>query len=255
MCGPYAKHAVPWWWAMRYTLPQYFSPSKPHIDRAKKFFNRAEYTLGSPRRVFFPESQREEGPKALPEIVVMGQPNVGKSSIVRSMVHEDVKVIVATYKGTTKLAHFYKIGFRFFLVDIPGYEEDDKVMGNTIMREVLQRRPMVKSVLFLVDCRGGLTDLEQYRIQHLEQYHVPYTFVVTKCDRASEWQLTRTVRQINKIVDSPWHVRCHREVFLTSAKEQIGIDELMVYMCARAGAMSVKKTEIEKEQSLTIPID
>ena len=33
----------------------------------------------------------------------------------------------------------------------------------------------VKSVLFLVDCRGGLTDLEQYRIQHLEQYHVPYT--------------------------------------------------------------------------------
>ena len=44
------------------------------------------------------------------------------------------------------------------------------------------------------------------------------------------------------------HVHC-------SAKEQIGIDELMVYMCARAGAMSVKKTEIEKEQSLTIPID
>ena len=63
----------------------------------------------------------EDCPKEpLPEIAFVGRSNVGKSSLINSLLGRKVAYVSST-PGKTQLIHFFKINRKFFLVDLPGY--------------------------------------------------------------------------------------------------------------------------------------
>ena len=74
----------------------------------------AELVVSAPSKAHWPESE-------LPEIVLAGRSNVGKSSLINTLCGRKALAYVGNTPGKTRLLNFFDIDHRFMFVDVPGY--------------------------------------------------------------------------------------------------------------------------------------
>ena len=141
----------------------------------------------------------------VPEFAFIGRSNVGKSSLISSLLNNKTFVRVSKSPGCTQQINFYtflkpsndsKKGLndhRLYLVDLPGYgyakvSKSDRANWKDIINSfILNRHPSIlRRVFILVDSRHGIKtpDIEMMRI--LNEKGVPYQIILTKVDAASE---------------------------------------------------------------------
>ncbi len=120
----------------------------------------------------------------LPVIALVGRPNVGKSTLFNRLTRSR-EALVANFAGLTRDRKYGEgelAGHRFMLVDtggISGYESGiDQVMADQ-SRQAIDEADVV---LFMVDCRDGLTPADQEIADYLRQRGKPFYLVANKID-------------------------------------------------------------------------
>lgn len=124
----------------------------------------------------------------LPEFLLVGRSNVGKSSFINSIINRKNYARTSATPGKTQTINFYLINEQFYLVDAPGYgyatlsRKNQKKFG-LMMEDYLTTRENLKQVFMLVDFRHKLSRDDIMMFNYLKHYQIPVTIVATKIDK------------------------------------------------------------------------
>jgi len=136
-------------------------------------------------------------PPVLPEIAFSGRSNVGKSSLINTLLNRKRLVKTSSTPGRTQLINFFLINSDFYFVDLPGYgyakvpASVQKKWGPMIETYLLTRETL-KGVVLIMDIRRtpGIEELEF--IAWLSRFDIPPILVLTKTDKLSK---TKQIKQ------------------------------------------------------------
>lgn len=174
-------------------------------------------------------------PADLPEIAFGGRSNVGKSSLMNTLLNRKRLVKTSSTPGRTQLINFFDVNQSFLLVDLPGYgyarvPAAVKKQWGPMVETYLSGRPNLKAVVLLMDIRRtpGLEELNF--IEWLRRYGRTMIPVLTKCDKLSKSQ--QVVRRRNAAQALGLAAE---ELVLFSAKTRQGRDLLWQKITACVG--------------------
>ncbi len=127
----------------------------------------------------------------IPQIALSGRSNVGKSSLINSILGRRSLARVSAAPGKTITVNFYEIDKKIFLVDLPGYgfakrPKEDQIKWQTLTDGYFTKNPNIDrlaAVAQLVDSRIGLTDDDAAMVQYLNEVGIPYFIIATKVDK------------------------------------------------------------------------
>ncbi|MBE6644723.1 MAG: YihA family ribosome biogenesis GTP-binding protein [Ruminococcaceae bacterium] len=149
--------------------------------------NNASIALTAGRLAQFPRDMR-------PQIALSGRSNVGKSSLINTLLGRKSLARVSSAPGKTITINFYDIDKKIYLVDLPGYgyakrSMESKKSWSSLTEDYFLKNPAVdniKLVLQLIDIRVGPTDDDIMMINWLIDTGVPFIVVATKSDKLSK---------------------------------------------------------------------
>jgi GTP-binding protein len=127
--------------------------------------------------------------ESLPEIVLAGRSNVGKSSLINRLTGQRIARI-GSAPGTTRSINFYRIEGSFVLVDLPGYgyaraAKSQKQHWKRLVDDYFSTRKAIALAVQLVDARISPMEQDLRLARWLERYRVPRLIVATKADKLS----------------------------------------------------------------------
>lgn len=162
-----------------------------------------------------------------PQVAMAGRSNVGKSSLVNSLLGRKSLARVSSQPGKTITVNYYNIDQKLFLVDLPGYgyakrSKADAAKWSRLTESYFEQNDALKLVLQLVDIKVGLTESDEQMVSYLNYYKVPFIIVATKCDRLNKTNLTAGVQRLMQTPSLPPGT----EIALYSSVKNIGRDQL-----------------------------
>lgn len=127
-------------------------------------------------------------PEELPEIAFAGRSNVGKSSLINTLVNRRGLVRTSSTPGRTQLLNFFTINAAFTLVDLPGYgfaqvPLEVRRQWGPMVRTYLESRPNLRAVVVLFDLRREPREEDLQLLDWLEEFAIPTIPVITKIDK------------------------------------------------------------------------
>lgn len=168
-------------------------------------------------------------PEVMPEVAFVGRSNVGKSSLLNSLVNHKNLARVSNTPGRTQEINFFNLNDQIYLVDLPGYgyaEAPQKKIKiwNDLMRNYLKGRSTLRRVYVLVDARHGIKIVDQEMFEMLNNAAISYQVVLTKVDKISSGELEKiTEKTKGRISRLP---AAHPDLLVTSSAKTTGIDDL-----------------------------
>ena len=141
-------------------------------------------------------------PAVIPEIAFAGRSNVGKSSLINTLVNRKRLVKTSSTPGRTQLINFFNINEAFSFVDIPGYGYAKvptaiKKNWGPMIETYITTRKTLKGVVLIMDIRRTPGPEEMNMLDWLSHYDIPSIPVLTKSDKLSK---TKQQKQFIKIV-------------------------------------------------------
>lgn len=142
----------------------------------------------------------------LPEFLMVGRSNVGKSSFINTLIHRKNFARTSSRPGKTQTLNFYLINEKFYLVDVPGYgyaltsKKTQEKFGKMI-EDYLANRKNLKYVFMLVDFRHKPTKDDILMYNYLKYFNLPVTIVATKVDKITKGQWNKYKNIILKELD------------------------------------------------------
>ena len=139
-----------------------------------------------------------------PQIALSGRSNVGKSSLINTLLLRKSLARVSSAPGKTVTINYYDVDKKIFLVDLPGYgfakrSQDFKQNFSTLTEDYFLKNPSsdaLKLVLQLIDVRVGPTDDDIMMINFLIDNEIPFAVVATKADKLSKTALVKRLEEI-----------------------------------------------------------
>jgi GTP-binding protein len=163
-------------------------------------------------------------PEVLPEIAFAGRSNVGKSSLINTLVNRKHLVKTSSTPGRTQLINFFDINQNLTFVDLPGYgyarvPAAVRKKWGPMIETYLSTRQTLKGVVIIMDIRRLPREEEQNLIHWLAHYSIASILVLTKTDKLSK---TKLIKQQAAIVQALAVAK--EDVILFSAKTPRGKD-------------------------------
>lgn len=139
-----------------------------------------------------------------PEIALSGRSNVGKSSLINTLLGRKSLARVSSSPGKTITINYYDIDKKLYLVDLPGYgyakrSMESKRSWSSLTEDFFVKNPSIdalKLVIQLIDIRTGPTDDDIMMINFLIDNGVNFVVVATKTDKLSKTQLKNAIDNI-----------------------------------------------------------
>jgi GTP-binding protein len=130
-------------------------------------------------------------PPGLPEIAVVGRSNVGKSTLINTLVGHPGLARTSRTPGRTRLINWFEIDERFHLVDLPGYgyaevSRATREGWRPLIEGYLSARKSLAGVLLLIDIRRGAGDEELDFVPWLAEREMPVVVALTKADKLAK---------------------------------------------------------------------
>ena len=140
----------------------------------------------------------------LPQIAISGRSNVGKSSLINTLLSRKSLARVSASPGKTITVNFYDIDNKMFLVDLPGYgyakrSFEDKQKWSALTDGYFTKNPnidLLKGVIQLIDSRIGLTNDDVDMVNYLYEAGIPFICVATKIDKLNATERKNNLAQI-----------------------------------------------------------
>ena len=169
--------------------------------------------------------KEDDWPKdSKPEIAFLGRSNVGKSSLINSLLLVHGLARTSSTPGRTQSLNFFLINNRFRFVDFPGFgyarvpREIKSSWGEMATGYLAKRRQLVLSI-HIVDSRHEPTKQDLQLHEWLKEYEKPRLIVATKSDKLSNNELKKNLEHIARVLNDD-------SVMAYSAKSGRGRDEL-----------------------------
>ena len=139
-----------------------------------------------------------------PEIALSGRSNVGKSSLINTLLSRKSLARVSSAPGKTVTINYYNVDGKLYLVDLPGYgfakrSQSSKYSFSTLTEDFFLKNPSgdsIKLVLQLIDVRVGPTDDDIMMINFMIDNGIPFTVIATKADKLSKTALADALKKI-----------------------------------------------------------
>lgn len=146
----------------------------------------------------------EQCPKTgLPEIVLLGRSNVGKSSLINSFTGKKGLAKTSSQPGKTRAMNFYLINGRFYIVDLPGFgyakvSREERKSWEGMTEEYFRRRESIKGALLILDPRRDMGEEEANVLEWLNERGIGCKVVFTKTDKLSANQLSSRAARLKR---------------------------------------------------------
>ena len=139
-----------------------------------------------------------------PEVALSGRSNVGKSSLINTLLGRKSLARVSSAPGKTITINYYDVDKKLYLVDLPGYgyakrSKDSQRIWSSLTEDFFVKNPSIdalKLVIQLIDIRTGPTDDDIMMINFLIENGVKFVVVATKTDKLSKTQLKNAIDNI-----------------------------------------------------------
>ena len=161
--------------------------------------------------VDFIKSAREPSqyPKSsLPEVAFAGRSNVGKSSLINTLVNRKRFARTSTTPGRTRLINFFMINSRVCFVDLPGYGYARVPLSvkrdwGPMVEKYLRERENLCLVILILDVRRDPSEGDLSLLEWLHFYRINVLVILTKIDKLSRNQIKIRQQCIKKILELP----------------------------------------------------
>lgn len=161
----------------------------------------------------------------LPQIAFIGRSNVGKSSVINTLVNRNKLARSSSTPGFTIEANFYLINESFYLVDLPGYgfargshTQRDKI-ARIIDWYFTSKNTNTKKVVLIIDAKVGPTVDDIHFYSFLTQQQKDIIIIANKFDKLKQNEVFKAISNIEKIFPN-------QKIIKYSAREKIGVDDL-----------------------------
>ncbi len=140
----------------------------------------------------------------LPEVVLCGRSNVGKSSFINSLFNKKNLAKTSSTPGKTRSINFYSIDDIFYLVDLPGYgfakaSIEERKKWQSLIGDFLLKSEYIKLVFHLIDSRHIPTELDIQMNKLLLELNLPYIFILNKVDKIKSSDRKKYFNDFKKI--------------------------------------------------------
>ncbi|MFP8487655.1 ribosome biogenesis GTP-binding protein YihA/YsxC [Gracilimonas sp. Q87] len=144
-------------------------------------------------------------PPGLPEVCFAGRSNVGKSSLINTLLNKKNLARTSNVPGKTQQMNYYQIGDVCYFVDLPGYgyakvpkKERDR-WGKSIRDYLLDREPL-KLILQVVDVRHDPSQLDEDFFYWMAMNEKPFAVVLSKSDKISRNKVNQSKAKVRRIM-------------------------------------------------------
>nr|CAD1834033.1 unnamed protein product [Ananas comosus var. bracteatus] len=186
-----------------------------------------------------PECEDEDCPAdGLPEFALVGRSNVGKSSLLNSLVRRKRLALTSKKPGKTQLINHFRINDSWYLVDLPGYgyaaapQELRTNWGEFTKNYFLNRETLV-SVFLLIDASIPAKKIDLEYAIWLGRNKIPMTLIFTKCDKRKK-KKSGGKRPEENVEDFQNLIRDYFQAappwIMTSSVTNQGRDEILLHM-------------------------
>lgn len=156
----------------------------------------AEITMSAVNKSQYPT-------EGIPEIALVGRSNVGKSSIVNTLLNRRNFARTSSTPGKTRTINFYLINNEFFFVDLPGYgyakiARSEKEKWGNVMERYLTDREELCAIFLLVDIRHEPSNDDVMMYEWIKHFGYNCVVIATKADKISRGQYQKHISIIRK---------------------------------------------------------
>ena len=185
----------------------------------------AEFIIGASNVAQFPNL-------ALPEVAFCGRSNVGKSSLLNSIVLNNRLAKISSTPGKTKEINFFLVDEKWVFADLPGFGyaavgKDLRLKWTALNWHYLENRENLRLVCVLVDSRHDPMEQDLATIERLEFAGRHYLIVLTKCDKISKSAVEQRKQQLEHLVSQ---CQFAVEVLPYSSVKMQGREELLAIL-------------------------
>ena len=165
--------------------------------------------------------------KGYPEIALSGRSNVGKSSLINTLINRKNYARTSSQPGKTQTLNFYNIEDELYFIDVPGYgyakvSKKDREKWGKMIEKYFETRSELRGVISLVDARHEPTELDCQMIEFLHYYNLPILVVGTKIDKIARGKWNKS----ESIIRKKLKLYPEDEVVLFSAVTKTGKDQV-----------------------------
>ncbi len=163
---------------------------------------------------------------AIPQVAFVGRSNVGKSSVINSLLNRNDLARVGKKPGKTREINFFLINKKFYLVDLPGYgyakvspEKKEKIK-KLILWYLMFSEARPSTVVLVLDIKAGFTEFDREMANVIHEQGHPFVIVANKIDKLNRKDLLQQLNSIKKESGV-------EDIVPYSAAKKDGVDELL----------------------------
>ena len=143
----------------------------------------------------------------LPEIVLAGKSNVGKSSFINTMINRKTLARTSSQPGKTRQINFYNIDQKFYFVDLPGFgyskmshTEQEKV--GKFIEEYLFTRKNISCIVLLIDIRHDPSKNDIMMFNYIRSIGAPHIVIANKADKIAPTKVNSYVENLRNSLEA-----------------------------------------------------
>ena len=170
-----------------------------------------------------------------PEVAMAGKSNVGKSSLINTLLNRKNLAKTSSSPGRTQTINFFRVNEEISFVDLPGYGYAKVPLSireawKPMVESYLQTRREIRLVVLILDARRGVAPDDLALLDWLDYHGIPCTVVLTKADKLSQIERARQKKALAEIP-----LLSGKNFLFFSAVTGEGKDELWNLIKARMG--------------------
>ncbi len=148
-------------------------------------------------------SPKQYPKNGLPEIVLVGKSNVGKSSFINTMINRKKLARTSSEPGKTRQINFYNLDDTFYFVDLPGYgyskmSKKEQAQVGKFIEEYLFNRNEISLIIFLVDIRHSPTANDKLMYNYIISSKIPFVILANKADKIAITKVDLATKNLQK---------------------------------------------------------
>ena len=137
----------------------------------------------------------------LPQIVLVGKSNVGKSSFINTMLNRKKLARTSSEPGKTRQINFYNVDNSFYFVDLPGYgfskmSKAEQIKVGEFIEHYLSTRKTIASIVFLIDIRHSPTENDVMMYNYIINTGFPCLVLANKADKLATTKVDKAVADL-----------------------------------------------------------
>ena len=176
-------------------------------------------------------SAKQYPTNGLPEIVLVGKSNVGKSSFINTMICRKKIARTSSEPGKTRQINFYNIDDKFYFVDLPGYgyskmSKAEQAQVGAFTDNYLQKRKQISLVVFLMDIRHNPTANDRLMYDYIIRSGLPFIIIANKADKIAVTKVNKAVTDLQNEINPMKDAVClpssaERKIYQDSVWEEL----------------------------------